>query len=254
VAREQRLVFGEDAELYDRARPWYPGALLDEVVALGGHAPRAVDAGTGTGRAAVMLAERGVVGVGVEPDPAMAAVARRNLAPHPGWTVTESGFEEFDGEAHAFDLVTAAQAWHWMDPTRRLDQAARLLRAGGWLALFWNKPVQEPTRLRRRLDVLYATHAPDVQLGPPGSQQHDRVGDRPDEAVWPTILTRTYAWTRSYTSGEYVDLLCTSSDHRLLPDDRRDALLGGIGDAIDRLGGGRYDLTYTVALWAARRA
>jgi hypothetical protein len=29
VAREQRLVFGEVAEVYDRARPPYPAALVD---------------------------------------------------------------------------------------------------------------------------------------------------------------------------------------------------------------------------------
>jgi hypothetical protein len=34
--REQRLVFGEDAELYDKARAGYPESLLDDVLAFVG--------------------------------------------------------------------------------------------------------------------------------------------------------------------------------------------------------------------------
>ena len=75
--REQRLVFGDEAELYDQVRPSYPGDLIDDIVALVEKPVRAVDAGCGTGKATLMLAERGVGGVGVEPDPGMAAIATR---------------------------------------------------------------------------------------------------------------------------------------------------------------------------------
>jgi SAM-dependent methyltransferase len=254
MTREQRLVFGEDPELYDRARPSYPDALVDEVVDLpGGREVRALDAGCGTGKATVMLAARGATGTGVEPDPAMAAVARRNLAPFGGWEVVEVGYEAFAGERGSFDLVTSAQAWHWMDPVQRIRQAEHLLRSGGWLALFWNKPIAEPSLVRRRLDELYATHAPEMGAGPPGAQIHDRVGDAPDPQRWAEVRTRAYAWSASYRTDEYVDLLCTSSDHRLLPPEQRDPLLAGVRAAIDEECGGRFEVTYTVALWAARR-
>ena len=34
VARERRLIFGEIAELYDRSRPSYPAALVEDLVQL----------------------------------------------------------------------------------------------------------------------------------------------------------------------------------------------------------------------------
>ena len=78
AARERRLVFGEDAELYDRARPSYPGTLVAELVGLVGNGgARVVDVGCGTGKALRLLARKGMRGVGVEPHPAMAEVARR---------------------------------------------------------------------------------------------------------------------------------------------------------------------------------
>ena len=52
--REQRLVFGEDPELYDRARPTYPAALVDDVVELAGASARALDIGCGTAKATVL--------------------------------------------------------------------------------------------------------------------------------------------------------------------------------------------------------
>jgi trans-aconitate methyltransferase len=56
--REQRLVFGEDPDLYDLARPSYPAALLDDLVTMVGPSARALDVGCGTGKATVLLAAR----------------------------------------------------------------------------------------------------------------------------------------------------------------------------------------------------
>ena len=58
---EQRFVFDEIAELYDRARPGYPEALVDDVVALSGIAPggRILEIGSGTGKATEAFARRG---------------------------------------------------------------------------------------------------------------------------------------------------------------------------------------------------
>jgi ubiquinone/menaquinone biosynthesis C-methylase UbiE len=105
--KEQRLVFGEDAALYDRVRPSYPDELIDDVVALVGVPSRAVDAGCGTGKATVMLAARGVEGVGVEPDPAVAAIARKKLQNYPRWRVDVSDFEGWDRRP-----MTPAD-WEW---------------------------------------------------------------------------------------------------------------------------------------------
>jgi hypothetical protein len=52
--RQQRLVFGEVAELYDRARAGYPEALIDDVISFaGGDGPslRALVLRSGCGRA-----------------------------------------------------------------------------------------------------------------------------------------------------------------------------------------------------------
>ena len=56
---ERRLTFGVVAELYDRMRPSYPLALVDDVLAFAG-VGRALEVGAGTGKATVLFAARDV--------------------------------------------------------------------------------------------------------------------------------------------------------------------------------------------------
>ena len=216
--REQRLVFGEDAELYERARPSYPDELVDFVVGLVGVPCRAVDAGCGTGKATVLLAARGVEGVAVEPDPSMASVATRNLERFPGWRVDVSDFESWVAAPdETFDLVTCAQAWHWIDRERGTRRAERLLRPGGWLAILGQQPAYQDTPVRHEIDAVYA------ELAPMESARSRAPSERvPPGSAFGAAVTREHRGHRDYTAAEWVALLETSSDHRILPPERRD--------------------------------
>ena len=251
-------MFGENAELYDRARPAYPAALVDDLVTLVGPHARALDVGCGTAKATRLLAERGVTGVALEAHPAMAAVARRHLAAWPGWRVDVGGFEAWepqDGDA-PFDLITCAQAWHWLDPEVRIRKAHDLLRPGGWLAVFWNvqDPDQPAADLVRALEDIYDRHVPGEGLMPVPSEVDPAGAETipPDRGFDPP-LTRDYRWTCSYTTAGWLDLMRTHSRNMLLEPDARERLLAEIGAAIDAHGGA-FEYAYLAQLGAARRS
>jgi hypothetical protein len=63
---------------------------------------------------------------------------------------------------------------------------------------------------------------------------------------------RSYDWVSSYTSAEYIALIQTHSDHIILPDAQREALLEAVRGAIDDAGG-TFELTHRTYLWLARR-
>jgi SAM-dependent methyltransferase len=132
-----RASFDEDAERYDRARPTYPSALIDELLALTGVGPgsRVLEVGPGTGQLTVPLAACGSEIVAVELGSRMAAVAQRNLARFPTAKVVVCAFEDWPLPADPFDLVVSATAWHWIDPAVRVTKAADALRPDGALAL-----------------------------------------------------------------------------------------------------------------------
>jgi SAM-dependent methyltransferase len=125
------------AEAYDAYRPTPPADLLD-MLQLVAHVERprsVVDLGAGTGLSTRVWAERADDVVGVEANGSM--LKRARAAP----TAANVGYVEAfaattglpSGEA---DIVTCAQAFHWMEPTPVLIEAARLLRTGGLFAAY----------------------------------------------------------------------------------------------------------------------
>ena len=76
-----RQTFDAAAALYDRARPEYPGALFDDLVALADLKPgdHLLEVGCATGKATRPLARRGYRITCVELGTELAAVARQNM-------------------------------------------------------------------------------------------------------------------------------------------------------------------------------
>ncbi len=74
---KQAVSFGAVADVYERARPTYPGAALDWLLPDG--ARRVLDLGAGTGKFTRLLAERGLDVVAVEPSEGMRGVFARAL-------------------------------------------------------------------------------------------------------------------------------------------------------------------------------
>jgi ubiquinone/menaquinone biosynthesis C-methylase UbiE len=144
VARERVSQSGYDldgfASVYDAARPRPPASLLD-VIARIARTPRpelVVDLGSGTGLSTLAWADRAEHVVGVEANPSMLEQARAR-ADALGWANVrfELGFAHHTGiDARAADVVTAAQALHWMDPEPTLAEVARILRPGGVFAAY----------------------------------------------------------------------------------------------------------------------
>lgn len=221
--------FGALAEVYDRMRPSYPPALIDDLLA--GAPGDALDVGCGTGKAARLLAERGVPVLGVEVDARMAAIARTH-----GIDVEVGTFEHWDPAGRRFDLIVSGQAWHWIDPDAGAAKAAALLRRGGLLAPFWNFSYVD-AGMRARIDTAYARVAPQVtdravvRGGGPATIP-PVVGQLRATGLFPSVEHRRYPWGCDYTRDEWLALIRTHSDHSTLPAGQLAALLDAVGQVI----------------------
>jgi ubiquinone/menaquinone biosynthesis C-methylase UbiE len=151
----------ELAERYDRARPRPPKALFDLLEDALGHTPHVVvDLAAGTGLSTLPWAARAERVYGIEPSEAMRRVALRRAAAVPN-------VEFHDGTAQATglgegsaDIVTCAQALHYLEPDTTFTEIARVLRPGGVFVAYdydW-MPRADPTiehayrRYRERLE------------------------------------------------------------------------------------------------------
>jgi ubiquinone/menaquinone biosynthesis C-methylase UbiE len=122
---------------FDVNRPSPPEALLD-LLCLEAQVERpalVVDLGSGTGLSTRVWAGRVDEIVGVEASPEMREQAE-------GATRAENvRFVQAYAQATglpdaAADIVTCSQAFHWMEPTATLAEAARILRPGGVFAAY----------------------------------------------------------------------------------------------------------------------
>jgi SAM-dependent methyltransferase len=234
--------FGAVAADYDRYRPGYPTELIDDLVAL---RPRAVlDVGCGTGKAAQLMAARGLNVLGVEIDPEMAAVARGH-----GIDVEVGSFEDWDDAGRRFDLITSAQAWHWVEPRAGAAKAARLLEPGGALALFWNfSDLDAPARAV--VAAVYARLAPEVRTVGTGNDPGSRLAELQDTGVFGSVETTTYPWRRSVTVDDWVGAVATHSDHLLLGAQRLATVTAALRAALREAGDEVHLTGGTYTIWA----
>jgi SAM-dependent methyltransferase len=246
--RARALSFGGVAALYDKARPSYPSALIDALMAL---SPRRVlDVGCGTGKAARLLVERGCNLLGVEPDPSMAAIARSH-----GVTVEEATFENWEPRGRMYDLIVSGQAWHWVDPEVGVAKAGSLLHPGGHLGVFWNRG-RPDAAAAEALEAVYERIAPEIAqtsvVIKSGDEPDDRFREFAAGGLFTDIKGRTFSWDAVYDRASWTEFIATHSDHVRLPETQRRALLDALGDVIDALGG-RMTYHYSTLLVLATR-
>lgn len=111
-------------------RPRYPDGLFDAIAAAAGAGTESVwDCATGTGQAAVPLAERFDRVLATDASPQQLGSATR----HARVRYVAALAEAVPVRARWAGLVTVAQALHWLDLPRFYAEARRVLRPGGLL-------------------------------------------------------------------------------------------------------------------------
>jgi len=237
--RSAKVAFNDVANDYDCYRPSYPDEAITAMVALSEIGPksRLLEVGCGTGQATGPLAARGFEIDAVELGPNLAAVAIRKLALWPRVRVMVGAYEDYEPLAGDYDLIYSAQAFHWVDPSVRLQKSARLLRQKGCLALLYN--------FTPRVDGALAVLSDRLQKldgNPVGTPHMSRDIDRwrvelSASGLFGNIAIYEYPWSRSYNAEAYQGLYRTYSDFQGLSTDLRAKTAEAIERTVDEAGG-----------------
>jgi trans-aconitate methyltransferase len=172
--------------------------------------------------------------------------------------VVNAAFEDWPLPPEPFHAVFAATALHWIEPALALERAAEALARGGALAVVTTSHVAGGD------EAFFATVQDCYERFMPGTPpglRAPRAADVPSEREalatggrFERAVARRYEHEIAYTTAEYLDLLCTYSNHRALAPDARDALLRCIARLIDEHHGGRVVKRYLNELVVAQRA
>ncbi len=132
--------FSSRVENYVRFRPSYPKAVIDVLRAECGLTPDHVvaDIASGTGLFTRVLLENGNCVFGVEPNKDMREAGEHYLAEFPKFTSINGTAESTTLPDRSVDLITCAQAAHWLRREQALREFQRILKPEHFLVILFN--------------------------------------------------------------------------------------------------------------------
>ncbi|MBO0982747.1 class I SAM-dependent methyltransferase [Rathayibacter sp. SD072] len=252
--------FGTAVDAYDRGRPGYPDDAVDWALshapdrAPAAHVPqraraagadasdrlRVLDLGAGTGKLTASLVARGLDVTAVEPDEAMRG---RLVELLPSVRALPGTAEEIPLPDSSVELVTMAQAWHWVDPERASAEVARVLVPGGVVALVWNIRDESVPWVRRLGEVAGSSPAERFEtLRPPLGAALERRA------------FAAFDWVHEMTREALQDVFASRSYVIALPEPERAAVLAAVSGNVDGLPGERIGMPYATRVTIAGRA
>lgn len=281
LARSYGKVFNEVAVEYDRNRPTYPDALVDQAceVAGIGDGDRVLEIGCGTAQLTRSLLARGLRVTALEPGDQLIGMAEENLKGAGDVEFLHARLEDTQLPRESYEAVFSASAIHWVDPDQGWRKIAEALAPKGMLALIQYFGIQEQRSVDDQEALLSALrrHAPEVAATWPTYRDLDRtivgVHERRRNVAdaWGWLgsydLGRDYAADLfedlqlatvptlvEHTAAELNALLGTMSFWARLSPDQRDALTSENHALQERLGRPIRASTVAVLITARRTA
>ena len=245
--------FEAEAEAYDRARPSYPADATGWLAGNLGIGPgrRVMDLAAGTGKLTVPLAGLGARLVAVEPVAGMRARLRARL---PGTPVIAGVAEALPFAAGSLDAVVVAQAFHWFDADRALNELARVIRPGGRLGLIWNARDRRVDWVDQVWSVMdRVEHDAPWRGHGDGKESATRMSQR---APWSDWVEATFFHAQVCSPADVVDRIRSVSHIAVLPRTSQREILDEVRSIIDAHvpGQRRLAIPYRVdAMYAERR-
>jgi SAM-dependent methyltransferase len=236
--RDAARSFSSAAEVYEASRPGYPDAAVDWMVPAG--ARSVLDLGAGTGKLTSALVARGLDVLAVDPSADMLAVLAR-VVPRARTLVGEA--EALPVADGSVDAVTAAQAWHWVDPGRAGAEVARVLAPGGRLSLVWNIRDERVDWLRSFGEIA-------------GSERSYRdLGEDPVvSAHFGPFERARFEWSHLMTLEEVLDLVRSRSWYLTADEAGRERMIAAVSDlVVESAIDGRVTMAYVTEVFRTHR-
>jgi SAM-dependent methyltransferase len=180
------------------------------------------DAGAGTGKLTGVLLAAGHDVVAIDPD---AQMLESLSARFPGIPALIGTGESLPLDDASVDAVTFGQAWHWVDPPRASVEAARVLRPGGALGLFWNLRDESVDWVHELSQVMHPSPA-ETMIAESGVVVTEPFGE---------LEHVTFDWVNEFDVEGLVDLAASRSYVITETPRRRTEILDGVRALAERV-------------------
>ncbi len=233
MEQEKRILFDHAADAYDIFRPSYPEPAVDCIISYARvkRSSRVLEVGAGPGKASVLFAARGLTIDCLEPGENLCRLARKNLASWPRVNVIPSTFEDFDGPGEGYDLMYAAQSFHWIDHPLRFRKAQRLLSRHGSLAIIYNySPAPEKGLSQDLHRAIHASSGGAMKSGNYEDEIARWTSQIKADDLFFDLQVERFRWRSEYTAQRYAGLLSTYSTFLALEKATQERILAAVAD------------------------
>jgi SAM-dependent methyltransferase len=254
-----KLSFDDAAPQYEEGRPTYPLDAARWLLTGSDAEPDpevdVLDLGAGTGALTRQLADLVRSPFAVEPSHQMLLALVRSSSVS---RCAQAFGEQLPFRSRAFDVVTIAQAFHWLDHETALPEIARVLRPSGALAVVYNTRDESRPWAKRFGELLVSAQPPNLE----GDWGSDSVDTLAKTAHFSDVVRHQVVHDQLLTRAELIALAGSRSYVVRLAAAKRDVLLADVGATFDDsvAAGGldvvgdppRLRLTYVTDCWRAR--
>lgn len=258
---EQRKVwYTPVVDAYDRGRPRYPEALIERSIEVAHLCPDSniLEVGCGSGIATLNFAQLGYAIDALEPNPNFCQVATRRLDLFPKVRLIQQAFEEWQLQSQAYQILLAANSWHWVSADIKYAKASQTLREDGSLVLLWNLTLEPSYPVYQVLNQVYQAYAPTIMPKYEGSDKQSQIIaglGKPvgDSGLFEPPSTEIIACVQTYPVDRYLDYLSSGSQYVALESQVRATLFSELRAVIEQQFQGEIQLFNLAALQVARK-
>lgn len=219
---EKKMTFNDDVKTYEKYRSDYPSELFNDTINYSKDTIKnALEIGAGTGQATKHFANLGIDITAIDIGKNMVDYLSYKFKSCHNVKCICSSFEDYENDIK-FDLVFCATAFHWIDAEYGLSKINRILNDNGIIALFWNHPFvgRSDNLVHNEIRKVYDKYRPKDKTPKEFSiEDTDKYRNLLKEFGFTDVAVKLYHRERRFTADEYVCLLNTYSDHKLLPCD-----------------------------------
>ena len=171
--------FNGIANEYTQSRPGYATEFIECLFGKYGFSASSVvaDIGSGTGKFAKQLLDKGSNVICVEPNTDMRLVAEKELCEYPNFNSVSGSAENTMLPDNSVDFITTAQAFHWFNTKSFKTECSRIIKPNGKALLIWNTRNNEAL-INQELHRVFSKYCPDFKGFSGGTKPHDdRIKD-----------------------------------------------------------------------------
>ncbi len=249
-------MFTHAAEYYDKYRPGYPQEIIDSLISVTGisECSDLLEIGCGSGKATGQLIGNGFNILGIDPGEDLIRIGNERFK-NESVRFEKGRFEEYDFGQQKFDVIYAAQSFHWVPQSIGYRKCFDSLKDNGYIVLFWNMYVLNNNDTDKELLEIskrYGGIADFVTETECESRINSIVSQIVDSDLFekPTVIRKL--WKQNYTADEFYGFALTGNRFMQNSDEEKQKAYNDIV-ALAEKNGGIIERPYLCVLYIAKK-